>query len=191
KLNAKVNGRQVVRGADAPASVYRLRDNAGRRPGGRRAADRDRDPGRAVTRPRDPMAPGGSAPRPDSGTLRVRSAHAAAGTASRGPGAKPCHRARCGQRQRLARRLHSTGLEMLIDGLISILRDLGLAIRSLRRTPGFALIAVLTLGLGICATTSAFSVLNEVFLRPLPFPDSGRMDRIYRATPQESRGAVS
>ena len=87
--------------------------------------------------------------------------------------------------------MQSTGLEMLIDGLISILRDLGLAIRSLRRTPGFAIIAVLTLGLGICATTSAFSVLNEVFLRPLPFPDSGRMDRIYRATPQESRGAVS
>ena len=80
---------------------------------------------------------------------------------------------------------------MLIDGLISILRDLGLAIRSLRRTPGFALIAVLTLGLGICATTSAFSVLNEVLLRPLPFPDSGRMDRIYRVTPQDSRGAVS
>ncbi len=80
---------------------------------------------------------------------------------------------------------------MLIDGLIAILRDLGLAIRSLRRTPGFALIAVLTLGLGICANTSAFSVLNEVFLRPLPFHDSARLDRIYRATPQDSRGGVS
>jgi predicted permease len=80
---------------------------------------------------------------------------------------------------------------MLIDRLLSILRDLGLAIRSLRRTPGFALIAVVTLGVGICANTSAFSVFNEVFLRPLPFPDSGRLERIYRATPQESRGAVS
>src|SRR5262245_1055221 len=80
---------------------------------------------------------------------------------------------------------------MLIDRSFVVLRDLGLAIRSLRRTPGFALIAIITLGLGICASTSAFSVLNEVFLRPLPFRDTERLDRIYRVTAQNSRGTFS
>ena len=69
--------------------------------------------------------------------------------------------------------------------------DLQFAVRSLRRSPGFALIALLTLGLGIGANTAAFSVVNEVLLRPLPYPESGRLDRIYRVTPQGTRGAVS
>src|SRR5712692_11275084 len=80
---------------------------------------------------------------------------------------------------------------MLIDGLIAVLRDVRFAIKSLRRTPGFVLIAVITLGLGIGANTSAFSVINEVLLRPLPYADSGQLDRIYRAIPQNSRGGVS
>jgi len=82
-------------------------------------------------------------------------------------------------------------LDMLIHGNIAILGDVRFAIRSLSRSPGFVLIAVITLGLGIGANTSAFSLINEVFLRPLPYPDSGQVDRIYRATPQNSRGGVS
>jgi len=80
---------------------------------------------------------------------------------------------------------------MLIHESSAILGDLRFAIRSLRRSPGFALIAIVTLGLGIGANTSAFSIPNEVLLRPAPYPDSDRLDRIYRATPQNSRGSVS
>ena len=80
---------------------------------------------------------------------------------------------------------------MRIDGPGSILGDLRFAVRSLRRTPGFTIISVITLGLGIGANTSAFSVLNEVVLRPLPYADTEHLDRIYRVTSQNSRGTIS
>lgn len=57
----------------------------------------------------------------------------------------------------------------------SFIRDVRFAIRQLRRSPGFALITILTLGVGIGATTAIFSLVNTVVLRPLPFPDSDRM----------------
>jgi predicted permease len=69
--------------------------------------------------------------------------------------------------------------------------DLRFAIRSLSRSPGFVLLAIITLGTGIGASTSAFSIPNEVLFRPLPYPDTDHLDRIYRALPQSSRGAVS
>ncbi len=72
-----------------------------------------------------------------------------------------------------------------------MLRELGFAIRSLRRTPGFALLAVLTLGLGIGANTSMFSILNGYLFAPLPYPEGDRLDRVYRATPQNRRGGIS
>ena len=59
--------------------------------------------------------------------------------------------------------------------LDALLRDLRIAARSLRRTPGFAAVAVLTLGLGVGATTSIFSVVHAVLLDPLPFPEPGRL----------------
>ena len=75
--------------------------------------------------------------------------------------------------------------------LHSLLRDLRFATMSLRRSPGFTLIAVITLGLGIGANTSAFSLVNEILLRPLPYREIPRLERIYRATEQNSRGGVS
>ena len=53
--------------------------------------------------------------------------------------------------------------------------DLRLAIRSLVRAPGFALAAIATLALGIGATTTLFTVVYGVLLRPLPYPDAGRL----------------
>ena len=53
--------------------------------------------------------------------------------------------------------------------------DLRHAFRSLLRTPGFTLTAVLTLGLGIGANTAIFSLVDRILLRPLPFPESHRL----------------
>ena len=54
---------------------------------------------------------------------------------------------------------------------VDLARDLGLTVRSLRRTPGFTLAVVLTLALGLGAASAVFSVVDGVLLRPMPFPE--------------------
>src|ERR1700761_8374702 len=59
-----------------------------------------------------------------------------------------------------------------------MMQDLQYALRQLRRSPGFALTAVLTLALGIGANTAIFTLVDSIMLRPLPFPQQGRLMRI-------------
>ncbi|WP_221030404.1 ABC transporter permease [Actomonas aquatica] len=75
--------------------------------------------------------------------------------------------------------------------LADLWRDLRFAARSLLRTPGFALLAILTLGLGVGVNTAMFSVVNGVALKPLPYRDADQVDRIYRRTSAEPTGALS
>ena len=68
----------------------------------------------------------------------------------------------------------------------SLLRDVRLAIRSLARNPGFTAVSVLTLALGIGATTTVFSVVYGVLFRPLPFPGADRLVQIVQITEDSS-----
>ena len=74
----------------------------------------------------------------------------------------------------------SNALRLHID---LIRQDLGYAVRTLSRTPGFAVTAILVTALGIGANTAAFSVTNFVFLRPLPYANPDRLVTVWERTP--------
>src|SRR5260370_3647742 len=65
--------------------------------------------------------------------------------------------------------------------LESLARDLRFSLRTLRRTPGFTVIAILVMALGIGANVALFTVVRGVLLKPLPFHDPDRLVMLYEA----------
>jgi putative ABC transport system permease protein len=68
----------------------------------------------------------------------------------------------------------------------TLLQDVRYGLRNLTRSPGFTIVAMLTLALGIGANTTIFSVIDNTLLKPLPFPDADRLMLVW-----ETYGKVS
>ena len=79
----------------------------------------------------------------------------------------------------------------IIDFVDSAARDLRYALRGLARRPAFTFAAVVTLALGIGATTAIFSVVYSVLIKPLPYPDSDELVRIRHVTDRGDFSATS
>jgi len=75
--------------------------------------------------------------------------------------------------------------------LANILRDTRYAIRQLARTPGFTVVAILTLALGIGASSAIFSVVNGVLLRPLAYPQPDELVRVHELLQKFGRFSVA
>jgi putative ABC transport system permease protein len=73
----------------------------------------------------------------------------------------------------------------------NILRDMRYAIRQLARTPGFTVVAIVTLALGIGASSAIFSVVNGVLLRPLAYPDPNALVRVHELLQKFGRFSVA
>jgi len=78
--------------------------------------------------------------------------------------------------------VRDVGWESLVE---SLWQDVRYAVRSLRRSPGFTAVAVLTLSLGIGANTAIFSVIQALLLRPLPVPHAQELVQLFLVRPEQ------
>ena len=95
-------------------------------------------------------------------------------------------RIKLGNSQRVREELWQQNTLTMIDNLW---RDLKYAIRTLRRTPGFATIAILVMALGIGANVALFTVVRSVLLDPLPFPAPNRLIALF-GKPDTGKGGI-
>src|SRR5438270_3467742 len=65
----------------------------------------------------------------------------------------------------------------------SLAQDLRYALRQLRKSPAFTAVAVITLALGIGATTTIYSIVDSLLVRPLPYPNSSRIVQVWHTFP--------
>src|SRR6478752_3416769 len=80
----------------------------------------------------------------------------------------------------------STRAQRIVLWLETVLQDAHFGLRTLRRSPGFTAVAVLTVALTIGATAAVFTVINSVLLRPLPYENPGRLITIGTFMPREN-----
>ena len=97
-------------------------------------------------------------------------------------------RAEMGSVEAVKDHVRDAGWESLVE---ACWHDARYASRMLRRTPAFTLVAVLVLALGIGASTSIFSALDAVLLRPLPYPEADRLVEVFEVNDTGRRNGVS
>src|SRR5688572_8184855 len=93
-----------------------------------------------------------------------------------------------GNLTRLKERGHD---ERTMGGAEDVTRDVRLAARGLWRSPGFSVAVILTLALGIGGNTAIFSVVDQLLLRPLPYPDGDQLVMVDELSRLNSRADVS